>query len=156
MNSRAGRAMRSLNDSEVASMSMGIHIARYKLRIFVITAMMASLAGSIVCFWIRYMTSEMGGFPLMVELITIIIIGGGKKLYGPILGSFAVTWLRELINIYLGKVLPIMKAEVDALFFGLIIVLILIYMPGGLTGWVEQLVRVGRRVGGRLRPSCSP
>ena len=44
------------------------------------------------------------GFPLLVELITMIIIGGGKTLYGPLLGSLVVMWLRELIHTYLGKV----------------------------------------------------
>jgi branched-chain amino acid transport system permease protein len=146
MNSRVGRALKSLNDSEVAAMSMGINIPQYRLRIFVITAVMASLAGSILCFWLRFIMPSMFGFSLLVELITIIIIGGGKTLYGPLLGSFVVMWLRELIHMYLGKVLPVMTAEVDALFFGVIIVVILIFMPGGLAGWLEQLISAGRRL----------
>src|ERR1035437_435345 len=72
------------------------------------------------------------------HIITMIIIGGGQKLYGPLLGAFVVMWLREFIDIYIAKFLPRMTAEVDALFFGVIIVLILMFMPGGLTGWVEQ------------------
>jgi len=146
MNSRVGRAMRSFNDSEVASMSMGINVPNYKLKIFVITAVMASLAGSILCFWLRFIMPAMFGFPLLVELITIIIIGGGKTLYGPLLGSFIVMWVRELIHMYLGKVLPVMTAEVDALFFGVIIVIILVFMPGGLAGWLEQLIHAERRI----------
>ena len=91
------------------------------------------------------------GFPLLVELITMIIIGGGKSLYGPLIGSFIVMWMRELIHLYLGKVLPIMTAEVDAVFFGVVIVLILIFMPGGLAGWLDQLVSGVRRVSGQIR-----
>jgi branched-chain amino acid transport system permease protein len=139
LQSREGRAMRASRDSEAAAMSMGVNIPQYKLKIFVITAVMASLTGSILCFWLRYMTVDLGGFPLMVELITMIIIGGGQKLYGPLLGAFVVMWLREFIDAYIAKLLPRMTAEVDALFFGVIIVLILMFMPGGLTGWVEQL-----------------
>jgi branched-chain amino acid transport system permease protein len=146
MNSRVGRAMKSFNDSEVASMSMGINVPHYKLNIFVITAVMASLAGSVLCFWLRFIMPAMFGFPLLVELITIIIIGGGKTLYGPLLGSFIVMWVREMIHMYLGRVLPVMTAEVDAIFFGAIIVVILIFMPGGLAGWLEQLISTGRRV----------
>ena len=146
MNSRVGRAMKSFNDSETASMSMGIDVPRFKMKIFVITAVMASLAGSILCFWLRFIMPAMFSFPLLVELITIIIIGGGKTLYGPRLGSFIVMWVRELIHIYLGKVLPVMTAEIDALFFGVIIVVILVFMPGGLAGWLEQLISTGRRV----------
>jgi branched-chain amino acid transport system permease protein len=145
MKSRVGRAIKSFMDSEVASRSMGVNVPNYKLKIFVITAVMASLAGSILCFWLRFIMPALFGFALLVELMTMIIIGGGKTLYGPLLGAFVVMWTRELIHAYLGKILPVMTAEVDALFFGVIIVVILIFMPGGLAGWLEQVISMGRR-----------
>ncbi len=145
MHSRMGRAIIAFNDSETASRCLGINVAAYKLRLFIITAILASLAGSLFCFWIRYIMPALFGFPLLVELITMIIIGGGKTLYGPLLGSLVVMWLRELIHTYLGKVLPVMTAEVDALFFGVIIVVILIFMPGGLAGWLDRLIPSARR-----------
>jgi len=92
----------------------------------------------------------MFGIPLMIELITMVIVGGGEILYGPILGAFVIMWLREVIQAYLGKVLPVMTAEVDAVFFGIIVILTLIFMPGGLAGWTEQLAHAGRRVRGRF------
>jgi branched-chain amino acid transport system permease protein len=153
MQSRMGRAIISFNDSETASRCLGINVAAYKLRLFIITAILASLAGSLFCFWIRYIMPALFGFPLLVELITMIIIGGGKTLYGPLLGSLVVMWLREGIHTYLGKVLPVMTAEVDALFFGIIIVVILILMPGGLAGWLERLRPAGR--GARARTNLS-
>ena len=157
MNTRAGRALRTFMYSEVASKSMGINIPQYKLRIFVITSVMASLGGSLLAFWLHFIQPAMFGIPLMVELITMAIVGGGEILYGPVLGAFTIMWLREVIQAYLGKVLPVMTAEVDAVFFGIIVILTLIFMPGGLAGWVEQLMRAGRRVRGRFaRPSYSP
>ena len=145
MHSRMGRAIIAFNDSETASRCLGINVAAYKLRLFIITAILASLAGSLFCFWIRYIMPALFGFPLLVELITMIIIGGGKTLYGPLLGSLVVMWMREMIHTYLGKVLPVMTAEVDALFFGVIIVIILIFMPGGLAGWLDKLIPSTRR-----------
>lgn len=139
LHSREGRALRASRDSEVAAVSMGIDIPRYKLKVFVITAVMASFAGSILCFWLKYISVEFGGFTLMIELITMIIIGGGYKLYGPLLGAGVVMWLREFIHVYFGRLVPQVTAEVDAIFFGVIIVLILMFMPGGLIGWVDQL-----------------
>jgi len=153
MHSRMGRAIVSFNDSETASRCLGINVAGYKLRLFIITAVLASLAGSIFCFWIRYIMPALFGFPLLVQLITMIIIGGGKTLYGPLLGSLVVMWMQELIHTYLGKVLPVMTAEVDALFFGIIIVVILIFMPGGLAGWLERLIPAGKRSHARINPS---
>ena len=146
MRSRFGRAIKSFNDSEVASKSVGVNVSRYKLQVFILTAVMASFVGSFFCFYIRYANTLMFGFPLMVELVTMMIVGGGKTLYGPLLGSFVILWIRELIHIYLGKVLPVMNAQIDATFFGVIIVVILIFMPGGLAGWLEQLIQAGRKV----------
>jgi branched-chain amino acid transport system permease protein len=151
LNSRFGRAVKAFSDSEVAAASMGINVPRYKLYVFILTAVMASLAGSIFCFYLRFTQPSIFGFPLLVEPITMIIIGGGKTLYGPLLGAFAITWMREAIHMYLKDLLPRMTAEVDAIFFGVLIVVILIFMPGGLAGWVTQLSHIGRRRFGRVR-----
>ena len=151
LNSRFGRAVKAFSDSEVAAASMGINVARCKLYVFILTAVMASLAGSIFCFYLRFTQPSVFGFPLLVELITMIIIGGGKTLYGPLLGAFAITWMREAIHMYLKDLLPRMTAEVDAIFFGVLIVVILIFMPGGLAGWVAQLGRIHRGRFGRVR-----
>ena len=132
---------------------LGVNVSSYKLRFFIITAILASLVGSLFCFWIRYIMPALFGFPLLVELITMIIIGGGKTLYGPLLGSFVVMWLRELIHTYLGRLLPVMTAEVDALFFGIIIVVIL-YLHARRAGRVAGTVGpVGRSARARTNPS---
>jgi len=149
MDSRMGRAIKSFNDSEVAARSMGINVPRYKLKVFILTAVMASMIGSVYTFYLRFMQPSIFGFPLLVELVTMIIIGGGKTLYGPLLGAFVVMWLREAIHLTLGGLLPRMSAQVDALFFGIIIIVILIFMPGGLSGWIDGFLYFGRKVFGR-------
>jgi len=138
MGGRVGRAIRSFRDSELASKSMGVNIPRCKLQIFMLTAALASVGGSIYCFYLRFTQPGIFGFPLLVDLVTMIIIGGGTTIYGPLIGSFVITWLRELIHGYLGNILPRMTAEVDAIFFGVLIIVILIFMPGGITGWIDQ------------------
>jgi branched-chain amino acid transport system permease protein len=149
MHSRMGRAMRAFSDSEVAAKSMGIHVPRYKLKVFILTAVMASLIGSVYTFHLRFMQPSIFGFSLLVELITMIIIGGGNTLYGPLLGGFVVMWLKELIHMYLRGILPRISAEVDAIFFGVLIILILIFMPGGLSGWMDRLFIRRRNALGR-------
>jgi len=150
MHSRIGRALESLRDSESAAQCAGINIAAYKLRIFVLTAVLASLAGSFFCFYIRYLNVLMFDFTLLVELTTMMIVGGGRRLWGPLLGSFVILWLREGMHIYLEKILPSVTAKVDATFFGVMLIVILIFMPDGLAGWLEQVVRVARRTGERF------
>ena len=145
MSSRIGRAIRALSDSEAAASSMGIDVARYRLKVFVLTSVMASLAGSLYTFYLRFTQPGIFGFPLLVELTTMLIIGGGRTLYGPLLGAFVVLWMRELLHLYLGVILPRMTAEVDAIFFGVLIIVILIFMPGGLAGWVDRIGGLGRK-----------
>jgi len=146
MDSRIGRAIKSFHNSELASKNMGVNIPKLKLEVFVLTAVMASLAGSILCFYLRFTMPSIFGFPLLVEVLTMVVIGGGKTLYGPLLGSFVTVWLRELIHMYLKGILPVMRAEVDAIFFGMLIIVILIFMPGGLAGGIDQLFSLGRKV----------
>jgi branched-chain amino acid transport system permease protein len=149
MGSRMGRAIKSFSDSEVAAKSMGINVPRYKLKVFILTAVMASLTGSVYTCYLRFAEPGIFGFPLLVQLMTMVIIGGGKTIYGPLLGGFVVMWLKELIHMYLGEVLPRMSAQVDALFFGVLIIVILIFMPGGLSGWMDRLLYLGRRTLGK-------
>jgi ABC-type branched-subunit amino acid transport system permease subunit len=54
------------------------------------------------------------------------------------------------MHIYLEKILPSVTAKVDATFFGVMLIVILIFMPDGLAGWLEQVVRVARRTGERF------
>jgi branched-chain amino acid transport system permease protein len=145
MMSRVGRAIKAFSDSEIAASSMGVNVPREKLKVFVVTAMMASLAGSLYTFYLRFTQPGIFGFSLLVEITTMMIIGGGKTLYGPLLGAFVVIWFRELIHLYLGGFLPRMTGEVDAIFFGVMIIVILIFMPGGLAGWVDSFF--GRKRG---------
>jgi len=87
--------MKSFNDNEMASMSMGINVADYRLKIFVITAVMASLAGSI----------SVSGFVSSCAALRVSTACGTyhhdhyrrrKDLYGPLLGAFIVMWMQEL------------------------------------------------------------
>ncbi len=149
MNSRIGRAIKAQHDSETAASCVGINVPRCKLHVFVLTAVTASMAGSLYCFYLEFAAPSMFGFPLLVELFTIVVIGGAATLYGPILGSIALMSIREAIHVHLKGVLPKMTAEVDAVFFGVLIVAILIFMPEGLVGTLDRLAHAGRRFLGK-------
>jgi branched-chain amino acid transport system permease protein len=151
--SQFGRAVRSFNDNETASASMGVNIARYKVYVFVLTAVMAGLAGSVFCFYLRLVIPSSFDFPLLVQLLMMIVIGGLQDLHGPLIGSFAVIWLGEFIKVDLASVFPIMTSEVEAVFFGAVIVVMLIFMPDGLTGWINRIPSLGRKVYERTQAS---
>lgn len=155
INSRVGRAIKSSRDSEVASKTLGVNIPKYRLQIFILTSVMAGLAGGIFCFYLRLIAPSCFGFALLVEIMLMIVIGGIGSLWGLLLGSFVITWLSEFVHMYLGKLLPVMTGEVDAIFFGILVILVLIFMPRGLAGWVEQLFHLGKRIYEHFRRKLS-
>ncbi len=149
--SRVGRALRALRDSELASSSVGIHVSYYKLQVFVLTATMAAVAGGIFCFYLRFVVPDSFGFPLLLELLMMTIMGGLGDLRGALVGTFSVIWLKEALNAYLRKGFPSISSEVDVVFFGLLIIVVLIFMPKGLVGGMDQVATFLRREIGRER-----
>ena len=147
INSRVGRAVISSHDNETASSSLGVNTAKYRLQIFVLTAVMASLAGSVFCYYLQFASPDIFGFELLVELVLMTVIGGVARVWAPLLGCFVITWLREILKAYLGEVFPVMTGEVTAVFFGVFIILVLIFLPQGMAGWLESVASRLRRRG---------
>jgi branched-chain amino acid transport system permease protein len=145
IHSRIGRAVKASRDSEVASKSLGINIPKHRLQIFVLTAFMSSLAGSVFCFYLRFAAPSCFGFSLIIELMLMMVIGGIESVWGLLLGSFVITWLDALLSQYLSGVLPVMTNEVSSVIFGIAIIFVLIFMPRGLVGWINQLLPFGRK-----------
>jgi branched-chain amino acid transport system permease protein len=107
---------------------------------------MASLAGSVFCFYLQFASPDIFGFELLVELVLMTVIGGVSRVWAPLLGCFVITWLRELLKAYLGGIFPVMTGEVTAVFFGIFIILVLIFLPQGMAGWLEGgLARLRRK-----------
>lgn len=139
MNSRVGRAIKAPSDSEVASKAMGIDIPKYRLQIFVLSSATSALAGGIFCFYLRFVSPGFFSFALLLQLVLMMTIGGLVTSWGPLLGSFALTWLGELIHLYLGKHIPILAGSADSIFFAILLIVTLIFVPEGLAGWIRQL-----------------
>jgi branched-chain amino acid transport system permease protein len=146
IDSRVGRAIIASHDSETASASLGVNIPKYRLQLFVLTAVMGSLAGSVLCFYLRFAEPGIFGFDLLVEITLMAIIGGMGSVWGPLLGGFIISWLHEILKVLLGRFFPVMTGEVTAVFFGIVIILVLIFMPRGLMGWAQQFFQLARKL----------
>ena len=139
MNSRVGRAIKAPSDSEVASKAMGVNIPKYRLQIFVLTSATSALAGGLFCFYLRFVSPGFFGFNLLLQLVLMMTIGGLVASWGPLLGSFVLTWLSELIHLYLGRHITIMAGSADSILFAILLIVTLILMPEGLAGGIKQL-----------------
>ena len=132
--SPSGRALRSLHDSEVAASTLGVDVARYKLMAFVISAVYASLAGSLQALLNRFVTPDVAGFLHSIEWVAMTVLGGAATVLGAFFGAAILTALPQALTVF---------QSYEHLGFGLIMMLIMIFMPAGLFPSLARLFRRG-------------
>lgn len=118
-----GRALRGVHGSEIASRSVGIDATRYKTIVFVVSAAMASVMGSVLAHYVGFITPDLSNFFASIELITMVIVGGMASIFGSILGAALLTALPQLLATLEGW---------ESIVFGGILILCLIFLPRGL------------------------
>ncbi len=133
VNSRFGRAMRAIHRSETAAESIGIAVPQYKARIFALSAMFAALAGSLYAHFQSAVIPATFGFGESLNLVVMSSVGGLASIWGAPFGTFAILLLQEILRTQLRAVFPDAKGEIEAVAFGVLLVVIMIFMPDGLT-----------------------
>ncbi|GAB4170825.1 MAG: branched-chain amino acid ABC transporter permease [Rhodocyclaceae bacterium] len=123
IDSPIGRALQALHGSEVAAQAAGIDTSRYKLMVFVISAVFASLTGSLLAHYVGFITPQLSGFFHSIELVTMVVVGGMASTYGAVVGAAILTVLPQLLSTFEGY---------ELVAFGLILMLGMIFMPKGL------------------------
>lgn len=118
-----GRALRALHGSEVASQVVGVNIARYKASIFVLSAVFASLMGSITAHYIGFVTPNFADFFHSIELVTMVVVGGMASVFGSIVGAVLLTVLPQALATFEGW---------ETVVFGSVLMLCMIFLPKGL------------------------
>ena len=118
-----GRALRALHGSEVAAQVVGVNIVRYKVSIFVISAMFASLMGSVTAHYIGFVTPNIADFFHSIELVTMVVIGGMASVYGSVVGAVLLTALPQALSSLEGW---------ETVAFGAVLMGCMIFMPRGL------------------------
>jgi branched-chain amino acid transport system permease protein len=131
--SRIGRALRAIHDSEVAARVMGVNARVLKVQIFTVSALLSAIAGSLYAHTMTFISPVSFGFNFSVELLTMVIIGGLGSIYGSFLGAAILTMLPELLRVF---------QDFDIVIYGLMLILITMYMPGGLISGLEMLAKL--------------
>jgi len=135
VHSRIGRALRAIHDSEVAARVMGVNARLLKVQIFALSAGLSAIAGSLYAHTMTFVAPASFGFNFSVELVTMVIIGGLASIYGSLLGAALLTMLPELLRAF---------QDYDIIVYGLLLVVMTMYMPGGLVKGVPRLFNLLR------------
>ncbi len=137
VNSRTGRALRALHESEVAASVCGVNVARAKLEVFVLSAVLASVAGSLYAHFITFISPDPFGFRFSVNLLVMVVVGGASSVWGPVAGATLFTVLAQFLQ-KAGEQVPYLDA-VDTMLFGAVLVLVVIFLQQGLVSLPARL-----------------
>jgi branched-chain amino acid transport system ATP-binding protein len=127
-----GHVLVAIRENQLRATFQGYPVERYKLGVFVISAVVTGLAGALVAFQTYLVSAEAVSVPFSGELLAMVVIGGMRSMLGPALGALFFILFRELFSIWTPNWL---------LWFGLIFVAFVLYSPGGLVGIWATLSR---------------
>ncbi len=136
---RMGRALRAIATSEIASATLGIRTARWKLLAFVTAAVICGLAGGLYAFTIIAVGPRAFTFSAAIIPIIMMLIGGSSSVWGALLGAILMTWV---IKGFSGA------QEYSGVLYTVVMLLLLMFLPAGLAlkpGQRAKLLTLVRR-----------
>jgi branched-chain amino acid transport system permease protein len=132
INSPVGRALQAIHGSEIAARVAGVDTVRYKVRVFVLSAVVASLAGSISAHYVGFVTPGIASFFHSIELVTMVVVGGMASVFGSIVGAALLTVLPQLLSQFEGW---------ETVVYGVILAVSMIFLPRGLAPTLAARMR---------------
>jgi branched-chain amino acid transport system permease protein len=125
-----GRVLRSIQGSEKAANSVGINVSHYKSIVFVISVVIATIAGSLYAFFSGFISPSEASFSHSIELVVMVVLGGLGRIYGAIIGAVILTILPQLLTSF---------EDYQTLIYGAIIIFVMIFMPKGIASVYEDI-----------------
>ena len=124
--SGTGRALRAIHTSEPAASAMGVDISRFKIIVFVYSAILASLAGSLYAHYLNFINPSTFDLFFSIKLLIMIALGGMHNIWGAIIGAGLITFMSyEWLHYF---------KELEVIVYGAILLIITIFFPNGLVG----------------------
>lgn len=144
LKSREGRAILAMRDHELAATAMGVDVRILRLKAFGLSSAIASVAGALFAYYLSNVTSEAFNINFAIQFIAMIIIGGMGSLPGSLVGAAIWLLLPSIIgglspdasseNAFLSKLLVENRAQLVQLIFSILVIVFLIFAPGGVAG----------------------
>jgi branched-chain amino acid transport system permease protein len=138
VHSRIGRALRSIHGSEFAAQSLGVDTDKFKLQVFALSAIYASVAGSLYAHYITFISPSPFDLMTSVQFVVMAAIGGLSNIWGPIFGVTAITLLTQSLKVIVPIFIPSAGGEYEIVVYGVILMIIMIFLPDGLTSGIVR------------------
>lgn len=132
ISSPVGRALRAVHGSETAAETAGVDVSHYKVLVFVVSSVLASLTGSLFAHYSGFITPDEANFFHSIELVTMVVLGGMASVYGAVVGAAILTVLPQLLTVF---------QDYEMMVLGAIMMGVMIFMRKGLVPTLEALWR---------------
>jgi len=131
--SSIGLGLRAIKEDETSAASHGVHILKYKVFAFAVSAFLAGLCGSLYGIYLFHINpdSVMNLNNWMFYPLLMCVLGGNGTIIGPIIGAFFISAIFSFGDVYFKGTHPIVS--------GLLIILVMRFMPGGLIGLIDRI-----------------
>ncbi len=130
--SHVGRALRALGNNESAAKVAGIDIAGAKTRIFAYSAALAGLSGALYAHYVTYISADSFRTDFSILMVVIIAVGGKDSFWGALLGAIFLNVAQQFLRT---------QGQYAMLLYGLLLIVVFMYLPGGLIGLVRAAAR---------------
>ena len=136
--SRFGLGLIAIRENEEGAAVLGVNTTLYKILAFVLSAAFTALAGGIYAYYITFIDPA-GAFDIVlnVKMIIMAVFGGPGTVLGPVVGAFILSAISE--------VLATKVTSIASMFFGIVIVIAVVFMPRGIAHLVANIRRTGWR-----------
>ncbi|MBF0354598.1 MAG: branched-chain amino acid ABC transporter permease [Alphaproteobacteria bacterium] len=131
VDSPVGRALRALHGSEVGAEVVGVDTTRYKVLVFVVSAVIASIAGSLFAHYTSQLTPTKADFFKSIELVTMVVFGGMASTFGALVGAAFLTMLPQVLTVF---------EDYEPIILGGIMMGTMIFMPRGLVPTISAFL----------------
>jgi branched-chain amino acid transport system permease protein len=133
--SRFGFGLIAIRENEAAAAVMGVNTTLYKVLAFALCSVFAAVAGGIHAYWLTYLDPASAfDITLNVKMIIMAVFGGPGTVLGPVLGAFVLSAVSEL--------LATKVTSLASIFFGVVIVIAVVFMPRGVADLVRRFGQV--------------
>lgn len=131
INSRIGRALRSIHGSEIAASAMGVDAGKYKMQVFIVGAMFSGLAGWLMAHMSYSISPTSFTLDASIIFLAMVVLGGSTSIWGAVVGSLLITLIGITVKI-LGEHISFITSDFEHVLYGLILMIVVIFLPKGL------------------------
>ncbi len=145
--SRIGLAFKALRDNEELARSRGVSVFKYQLIVFAASAYLTAMAGGFYAAHFGSVGSNLVAFPLLLFLISMLVVGGIGRTWGPLLGAFLLMAADEVFKEF---------SDWRNIGLGMIVLVFMIFLPEGVAGAIESVCKRAERLWTSFRRRAFP